>query len=126
MSFGAVIQPEQEIVDLQYKLIESFRAASVDDEHIAFHLASLLSRVFPIRPQGNSVPPQETTLDTKTDALGTGPQTLFSFDTMNFDTGLDFDETGLSLNIGYDPNSLVSSIEEMLATSGSQGMYPTF
>ncbi|WWC92459.1 uncharacterized protein L201_007417 [Kwoniella dendrophila CBS 6074] len=118
MSFGAVAPPEQQIVDLQYSLIRSLKAVAVDEHHVASYLATLLERVFPAIPTEPSRPIQDDTFE--------GPLipdqstlALFGFDTdLNSEQPQDLwtDMTGF----GYDPSSIISDIEEMLAASTTQ------
>ncbi|GMK58645.1 hypothetical protein CspeluHIS016_0600870 [Cutaneotrichosporon spelunceum] len=112
MSFGAVVQNEADMVNLQYDLIDALREAAVDEDHIALQLASLLSRLFPSRPAGRSedgVEPVEQE----------DPLSMLNFDFGNVDMSL-FGDIGVDAGntIGYNPNGLVSFIEAML--DGSQ------
>lgn len=47
MSHGAVAEKEPAVLDLQRRILECFRDAAVDEEHIASEIATLLGRVFP-------------------------------------------------------------------------------
>ena len=145
VAFGAVGQPEQEIVDLQYQLIDSLRNASPDDKHVSFHLSTLLSRVFPAIPpaSSNTTMPQPKPSDATT-TTGDDAETdeiVNPFATMNnafsalpwlgFDmpdslgqmenNPLDWD-TGIVSGFGYDPSSIVSDIEQMLAATNQGQM----
>lgn len=140
VSLGAVGQPEQEIVDLQYQLIDSLRKASPDDKHVSYHLSTLLSRVFPAIPTAatNKTAAQshaENQVKEGADAteevnnpfatMGNGLSTLqwWGFDSnvgsnTHVEQGnLDWD-TGVVSGFGYDPSSIVSDIEHMLAATG--------
>jgi hypothetical protein len=141
VAFGAAGQPEQEIVELQYQLITSLREASPDDSHIAHHLSTLLSRVFP------SIPPPinhtrspthqnitETSYDRTSSRNGALSQTLaqnpfgatstmpwLGFDLPGGSGGIegnvmDWDK-GIVSGFGYDPSSIISDIEQMLAAT---------
>ncbi|WWC60241.1 uncharacterized protein I303_102807 [Kwoniella dejecticola CBS 10117] len=122
MSFGAVAPPEQEIVDLQYSLIRSLKNVAVDSDHVASYLSTLLERVFPSIP----TEPIRTDPDQNTEGpLLTDQSTLalFGFDT---DLTMDFqaqsqDQWTDMTGFGYDPSSIISDIEEMLAASTNNG-----
>lgn len=154
MAFGAVGQPEQEIVDLQYQLIEAFRLASPDDKHVAFHLSQLLSRVFPsiphqpppglLDPHPPLIPVDsnaiEETFDTQTEPNPVNPYLQAGFGNvwLNSLNGMDNNQlsgshhsgnmdfnpldwdTGIVSGFGYDPSSIVSDIEQMLAAGDGQ------
>ncbi len=148
--------PEQEVVDLQYEIIEAFRLAAPDDQHVAHHLSQLLSRVLPAIPHHPTAgaskqdrtgdkDPAHTSLPSISDldaSLGNG-HTINPFLTaglgnnwLNRDiggmdstlssghTGLDFDpldwDTGIVSGLGYDPSSIVSDIEQILAAGDGQ------
>jgi hypothetical protein len=168
VAFGAVGQPEQEIVELQYQLIEAFRQASPDDQHVSSHLAELLSRMFPSiphqplaghefrgqasassdqAPQGGAsgmaanATDSNVTIDSSAGSfahpgqlinpwlgfdmnahamsLGVGGNTTgsrgleTSFDPLSW-------ELGVVSGFGYDPSSIVSDIEQMLAAGDGQ------
>nr|XP_019008159.1 uncharacterized protein I206_06714 [Kwoniella pini CBS 10737]OCF46940.1 hypothetical protein I206_06714 [Kwoniella pini CBS 10737] len=120
VSFGAVGQPEQEIVDLQYALIQALSNASVDNEHVAGYLATMLSRVFPSIPTGPArAAPTEVnnTTDEIPNTDTTNILSLFGFDTeISPNPGYNSHLESLS-GFGYDPRSIVSDIEEMLAVT---------
>ncbi|WWC86561.1 uncharacterized protein L201_001438 [Kwoniella dendrophila CBS 6074] len=120
VSFGAVGQPEQEIVELQYSLIEALSTASVDDEHVANYLARMLNRVYPTIPTGPSrVAPENDPTNDLSNMDTSNILSLFGFDTEVSPTaGRDGHLESLS-GFGYDPRSIVSDIEEMLAASDS-------
>ncbi|BEJ14505.1 hypothetical protein CspHIS471_0402720 [Cutaneotrichosporon sp. HIS471] len=111
MSFGAVVQDEADMVNLQYDLIDALREAAVDEDHIAVQLASLLSRLFPSRPAARSEGVEEVEQE--------DPFSMLNFDFGNVDMSL-FGDIGVDAGntIGYNPNGLVSFIEAML--DGSQ------
>lgn len=122
MSFGAVLQPEVDVVDLQYALIRAFREAAIDEGHLASQLASLLSRLFPSEDV-RAVNSQQKDSDDEPQAFD-----LVAF--LDFDMGsLDVSSLGDIVGdpsapqniIGCDPNGLVSVIEDMLAGGWSQG-----
>ncbi|BEI83827.1 hypothetical protein CcaverHIS002_0404310 [Cutaneotrichosporon cavernicola] len=116
MSFGAVVQDEADMVNLQYDLIDALREAAVDEDHIALQLASLLSRLFPSRPKARSegVEPVEQE----------DPLSMLNFDFGNVDMNL-FGDIGVDAGntIGYNPNGLVSFIEAMLDGSQVDGAH---
>lgn len=115
MSFGAVVQDEADMVNLQYDIIDALREAAVDEDHIAVQLASLLSRLFPARPAARSEDGVE--LVEQED-----PLSMLNFDFGNVDMAL-FGDIGVDAGntIGYNPNGLVSFIEAMLDGSQVEG-----
>nr|XP_018265113.1 uncharacterized protein I303_01473 [Kwoniella dejecticola CBS 10117]OBR87271.1 hypothetical protein I303_01473 [Kwoniella dejecticola CBS 10117] len=119
VSFGAVGQPEQEIVDLQCSLIQALSSASVDDEHVASYLARMLSRVFPAIPTGPSraAPPEINNTTDMSNIDTSNLLSIFGFDTeISPNAAADGHFENLS-GFGYDPRSIVSDIEEMLAVT---------
>lgn len=119
LSFGAIVSSESEVVDLQYSLIDVFREAAVDNDHLAAQLASMLSRLFPARtttaadvtvlPAGYDVH-----ADTETD-----PRLLFNFDLAlenmaALGSEVNLDPATIDDSLGFNPNGLVSFIEAML------------
>ena len=146
MAFGALGQPEQEIIELQYQLITSLREASPDDWHIAHHLSALFSRVFPsitpVTSQARQSTHQntiETSYDRTSSQNGGLSETLAQnpFGATSTNPWLGFDlpagsngtegnvmdwDTGIVSGFGYDPSSIISDIEQMLAaTDNGQG-----
>lgn len=122
MSFGAVVQSEADMVNLQYDLIDALREAAIDDDHIALQLASLLSRIFPARPVTRSEDREDDDTVDEQD-----PLSLLNFDFGNVDMSL-FGEIGVDAGntVGYNPNGLVSFIEAMLDHPTSvEGELPT-
>lgn len=119
MSFGAVVQAEADMVNLQYDLIDALREAAVDEDHIAMQLASLLSRIFPARPASRSE-------DGAQNAVEDDPLAHLNFDFGNVDMSV-FGDIGVDAGntIGYDPNGLVSFIEAMLDGGGVEGEMTT-
>ncbi|WRT64454.1 uncharacterized protein IL334_001386 [Kwoniella shivajii] len=118
VSFGAVAQPEQEIVDLQYALIEALSKASVDDDHVAAYLAKMLNRVFPSFPTG----PVQVSNDSETSTNPSAADDRNLLSLFGLESGMPigsaFDgHMDLVPGFGYDPRSIVSDIEEMLAVS---------
>jgi len=128
-------------VELQYHLITSLREASPDNSHISHHLSTLLSRVFPSIPapiahtrsevrtnatetsydrtssQGNDL--SDTLAPNPFSAASTLP--WLGFDLPQVANGadghaLDWD-TGIVSGFGYDPSSIISDIEQMLAAT---------
>ena len=140
MAFGAVGQPEQELIELQYQLIKSLREASPDNAHIAHHLYTLLSRVFPsipgsmtqsrpdARPSSTETPYDRTSSQGEGAGLATTlapnpfnttsalPWLGFDLPSANGADVLDWD-TGVVSGFGYDPSSIISDIEQMLAAA---------
>ncbi|KAK6903377.1 hypothetical protein I203_106880 [Kwoniella mangroviensis CBS 8507] len=118
VSFGAVGQPEQDTVNLQCSLIEALSTASVDDEHVAGYLAGRLRRVFPAISTGPSrtlaeVNPYSDMLNMEESNI----LSLFGFASETFPS-VESDGHLESLSgFGYDPRSVVSDIEELLAAS---------
>ncbi len=118
MSFGAVVQDETDMVNLQYDLIDTLRDAAVDEDHIAIQLASLLSHLFPARPVARSEDGVEAVeLEDPLSMLN------FEVGNVNVDMSL-FGDIGVDAGntIGYNPNGLVSFIEAMLDGSLDGGM----
>nr|XP_019046802.1 hypothetical protein I302_03405 [Kwoniella bestiolae CBS 10118]OCF25732.1 hypothetical protein I302_03405 [Kwoniella bestiolae CBS 10118] len=117
VSFGAVGQPEQDIVNLQCSLIEALKGASVDDKHVAGYLAGMLRRVFPAIPTGPSrMHTEPSTFDDISNIDTTNILSLFGFDAETSPNNGDFESLA---GFGYDPRSIVSDIEEMLAASNA-------
>lgn len=117
MSFGAVVQSEADMVNLQYDLIDALREAAIDDDHIAMQLALLLSRIFPARPTRSD--------DGAENEDEQDPLSMLNFDFGNVDMSV-FGDIGVDAGntIGYNPNGLVSFIEAMLDGSGVEGEMP--
>ncbi|WVW87145.1 hypothetical protein I302_109202 [Kwoniella bestiolae CBS 10118] len=116
MSFGAVAPPEQDTVDLQYDLIKALKAVAVDENHVASYLSTLLERVFPSIPTEPSRPSSDQSMEgpplTDQSTLA-----LFGFDTSLTADFLPQDQWTDMTGFGYDPSSIISDIEEMLAAS---------
>ncbi|WWC95609.1 hypothetical protein V866_002474 [Kwoniella sp. B9012] len=117
MSFGAVAPPEQDIVDLQYDLIKSLKAAAVVyQNHVASYLSTLLERVFPSIPTEPSRPSSDQLIEGPT-LTDQSTLALFGFDTNLAADPLPQDQWTDMTGFGYDPSSIISDIEEMLAAS---------
>lgn len=117
LSFGAIVPSESEVVDLQYSLIDVFREAAVDSDHLAAQLASLLSRLFPARTaQGTNGPRAASGQDYEDTS---DPRLLFNFDVAlenmtALGSEIGFDPGNMDDSLGFNPNGLVSFIEAML------------
>jgi len=102
MSFGAILQAEVDVGELQHEIIKAFREAAIDEGHLGAQLASLLSRLFPQEQQ-------EETVD---------PLAFLDFDLGSIDVSSlgDYaaDPTVQQNIIGCNPNGLVSVIEGIL------------
>ncbi|WVQ73281.1 hypothetical protein IAR50_002849 [Cryptococcus sp. DSM 104548] len=155
LSFGAIGQPDTEIIDLEYTLIDSLAASSADEHHISSYLAKLLSKVLESIPRRGG----DGCLDSGAEDVGlllnshlgsegsrSGPSIPASgLAHQHLDFGMGGpvhdgagagsgsggsgweDSMGMLFDLGYNPMSIVSDLEEMLAASdpgffGSGGM----
>lgn len=92
---------------MQYEMIRAFREASIDEEHVAWELATLLSRIFP------SLPSPGTTVEARnadTDSTMLMDPLQIAFDaTAGADGALapDLEQTDLFASLGFDPIAIL-------------------
>ncbi|ODO05133.1 hypothetical protein L198_01821 [Cryptococcus wingfieldii CBS 7118] len=144
VSFGAIGQPDTEIIDLEYTLIDSLAASSADEHHISAYLAKLLSKVLESIPRRGMAPGRldpgadEVCLLFNSHLEGQGSRSGapdmssgLAHQPLDFgvggsahsgtgagNVGVGWEESmSMLFDLGYNPTSIVSDIEDMLAAS---------